>query len=97
MFLPFSILGLSWADLPISIGLRAGFLKEDVKSELIWQLFRTVLIVSVVLCGLLAVGWLGYTLVLGILAVHHEHGLWGSIPSGVLCFALFARSFQLKK
>lgn len=62
--------------------------------EVIQLLFFAVLIVCVVLCSLLAVGWFGYTLVLGILAIHDQHGLWGSIPSGILCFGAFARGIK---
>lgn len=64
-------------------------------SEVIKLLFFAVLIVSMVLCILLAVGWFGYTLVLGVLAIHHQHGWWGSIPSGILCFAAFAGGLKI--
>lgn len=66
-----------------------------------WKVFKTILftlaIVFCVLVALLATGWFGYTLVLGILAIHNEYGLWGSIPSGILCFAAFARTLSIAK
>ncbi len=63
-------------------------------SEAFQFVFITLVIVFCVLGALVATGWFGYTLVLGVLAIHHEHGVWGFIPSGILCFGAFARCLQ---